>query len=73
MFFSSAITVEYIAAKLRDMDGVKACDEIIRMALNNVTFNLDYNCCDSDELKESCENTPMPDKLFSSIFAHHVY
>ena len=55
------------------MDVVKACGEIMRMALNNVTFNLDYNCCDSDELKESCENTPMPDKLFSSIFAHHVY
>ena len=53
MFFCSTITVEDIAAKLRDMDVVKACGEIMRMALNNITFNLDDKFCDGDELKES--------------------
>jgi len=35
------------------MDVVKACGEIMRMALNNITFNLDDKFCDGDELKES--------------------
>jgi hypothetical protein len=48
------------------MDVVKACGEIMRMALNNITFNLDDKFCDGDELKESWENTPMPNQLFSS-------
>jgi hypothetical protein len=74
MFFSSAITVEDTAAKLGDMDVVKACFKIIKKPLKNVTFNLNDKFCDGDELKESWENTPMLDQLltfFSSLFNIH--
>ena len=42
--------------------------------MKNVTFNLDDKFCDGDVLKESWENTPMPDQLltfFSSLFNIH--
>ena len=54
------------------MGVVKACGEIMRMALNNITFNLDDKFCDGDEMKESWENTQMPDQLFfSPLFNIH--
>ena len=74
MFFSSSITVEYIAAKVDEMDVAETCGEIIRKPLKNVTFNLEDKICDGDELKESWENTPMLDQLltfFSSLFNIH--
>ena len=71
MCFSSAITVEDIAAKMRDMNVVMACGEILRKAIKKVDFKLEDTFCDGNELKESWESTQLPEQLltfFSSLF-----
>ena len=71
MFFSLEISVKDIAAKMRDMNFVKSCGEILREALRIVDFKIGDKFCDGHQLKESWETTQMPDQLltfFASLF-----
>lgn len=69
--FSADITVEELAQKLRCQNVVRSAGEILRESLEKVNFNLDDSFCDGNELKDSWENTPIPDQLmtfFSALF-----
>ena len=71
MCFSGEISIEDITAKMRDMNVVKSCGEILREAFMKVDFKISDKFCDGHELKESWETTQMPDQLltfFASLF-----
>ena len=69
MCFSSALTVNGIAAKMRDMNVVKTCGEILREVLKKVDFKLDDKFCDGHDLKQSWETTAIPDQLLTYFFS----
>jgi hypothetical protein len=69
--FSSEISVDDVAKKLRDMNVIKSCGETIRDALKKVDFKLNDKFCDGYELKKSWEQTQIPDVLltfFAALF-----
>ena len=71
MFFSSDVTIDDVMKSLRNKDTVKSAGEILRESLKKVDFKLTDHFCDGYELKDSWENTQMPDELitfFSALF-----
>lgn len=71
MCFSAEITVEDLTKSLRNRDIVRSAGEILREALQKVDFKLTDRFCDGSELRESWEQTHMPDQLltfFSALF-----
>lgn len=71
LVFSSQLSTEQLAAKIRSHDAVKEAGNIIRQAMQNIDFGLQDKFCDATELRLSWEKTKMPDVLltfFSSLF-----
>lgn len=70
LVFSSKLSTDQLAAKIRSHDAVKEAGDIIRNAMQSIDFNLQDKFCDATELRRSWENTKMPDILltfFSSL------
>ena len=65
LFFSSTITAANIAVKLKNQDILKEAASQIREALLKVDFGLQDSFCDSNDLRESWETTPIPDCLLT--------
>ena len=71
LVFSSQLSRDQLAAKIRFHDAVKDAGDIIRQAMMNVNFSLQDKFCDATKLRLSWEKSKMPEvllKFFSSLF-----
>ena len=67
--FSSSVSVEDVVKSPRSLNAVKTAALEIRNALLKVDFGLDDRFCNAQELKDSLQNTKVPDVLLS-FFQH---
>lgn len=71
MCFSSDISVDNIAATMRNTNVVRSCGELLKESVQKADFKLANKFCDDRDLQESWETTKMPDELltfFASLF-----
>lgn len=67
MFFSSTLTAETLASKIRSQDAVKDAADILRKDLVDVDFGLTDKFCDAQELNQSWTTTKIPDTVLTFL------
>ena len=67
LVYSSNLTLDQVANKLRSVDFIKETAKIIRQSLLETDFSLDDEFGDAKQLEESWETTPIPHPLIEFL------
>ncbi len=67
VYLNTVVSAKDMASKIRLMDPVKQCAELIRKELKAANFGLDDRFCDAQDLRDSWQSMQIPDILLKFL------